>query len=273
MRIFECLKRYTKRILKCQHGGFDLLQVLGLKPKRPDIGPIVNVPPPDMPRSLTEFPVTKDLNELIRRGMTEGYGKDFVGRTTSPLTAQREARFQRQELPFLESQMSSRGLSRSSIAGREIGELSQQKERDINEMIARAVMANEAEKARQQQMAFGFGGAEAGLKGGAETAAYNAAMQKAMAEFGAGETGRLETQANVNKLIASAMALGTGQAAELPGIWAGGGGDDRTQWQQAMNVKQAEQASPFTSKKKPFQSWYDSFKNMGTSAPAAMAVV
>lgn len=252
--------------------AFSLMQFLGLEKKRPDVSPIVNVPPPAMPKSLTEFPITKDLNEMIRRGMREGYGPEFVGRTTSPLTAQREARFERQELPFLESQMSARGLGRSTIAGREIGELSQQKERDINEMIARAVMANEAEKARQQQMAFGFGGAEAGLKGGAEQAAYSAAMQKALAQFGAGETARLGTEQNINKLIASAVAAGTApftggaSLATLPGIWAGGGDQTATQWQQAMNVAQAGQASPFMGKRKPFQSAYNIFQGMGMPA-------
>lgn len=254
--------------------GFNLMQFLGLEKKRPDIGPVVNVPPPELPKSLTEFPVTKDLDEMIRRGMTEGYGKDFVSRTTSPLTAQREARFERQELPFLESQMSARGLGRSTIAGREIGEASMQKERDINEMMARAVMANEAEKARQQQMAFGFGGAEAGLKGGAETAAYQDALMKAQMQVGAGETARLGTEQNINKLIASAAAAaaayptGGASLATLPGIWGGGGDQTATQWQQAMNVAQAGQASPFTTKKKPIQSSYDLFKNIGVPAAA-----
>lgn len=232
--------------------AFSLMQFLGLEKKRPDVGPIMDVPPPALPKSLTEFPITKDLEALIGRGMKEGFGPEFVGRTTSPLTAQREARFERQELPFLESQMSARGLGRSTIAGREIGELSQQKERDINEMIARAVMANKAEMVRQQQAAFGFGGAEAGLKGGAEQAAYQDALMKAQMQVGAGEAGRLGTEQNINRLIASAVAAGTApftggaSLAALPGIW--GGGDTATQWQQAMNVRQAEQASPFTGK-------------------------
>ena len=100
-------------------------------------------------QSLTEIPVGASLNDMILKGLKgEGWGYDpsFVDKTTSPVVAQREARWKERELPGLSSQMSSRGLGRSTIAGGEIARAQGAKERDINDIIGQAYLTNEQQK-------------------------------------------------------------------------------------------------------------------------------
>ena len=112
--------------------------------------------------SVTETPVGKSLNERILAGLKGegvgpsqiGFGPGFVDKTTSPLVAQREARFRRVERPAAEASFGARGLARSTIAGREIGEITGQKERDINETIAQATLLNEQQKKVDEQQRF-----------------------------------------------------------------------------------------------------------------------
>ncbi len=104
--------------------------------------------------SLTEFPVGASLNDVILKGLSGkdvgpsqiGFGSDFAEKTTSPLVATRTARWKEEELPFLESSLSSRGLSRSTLGARDIGKAEASKERDINEIIGNAYLLNEQQK-------------------------------------------------------------------------------------------------------------------------------
>lgn len=95
---------------------------------------------------------TGQLRDLTKRrlgGQDLGFGEDFLSKSSSAPIASREARFNEQEMPFLNSQLSSRGLSRSAgpnLATDVLGRASQNKERDINNIVSELFMMNEAQK-------------------------------------------------------------------------------------------------------------------------------
>lgn len=150
--------------------AFSFAKLFGLGKKSPDISNIMNAP---VQKQLTEFPTGTTLNQRIldalNKGQNIGFPSDYVSRTTSPVVASREARFKEEELPFLSSEMSGRGLGRSTIAGRELGRISQAKERDINEIIANAYLQNELQKktdiGRYEDLANRFATTESNISG------------------------------------------------------------------------------------------------------------
>jgi hypothetical protein len=232
--------------------AFDIGQFFGTKKKRADLSPITKVGLPS--RSLTDFPTGSALNERILAGLRgEGIGFDprFVERTTSPVVAQREARFREVERPELESAFSARGLGRSTIAGREIGRAGAQVGRDINQIIADAFLAQEQQKkadiARIQNLAFGFTGAEAGQ----EAVRLGEEGRRAGIEVGAQQAADIQSRQNLNQLIASAFAAIT-DPRKLPDIFSGqqGGGDSSASFERllelAKQARTAGQARAFT---------------------------
>lgn len=247
--------------------GFDLAQFLGIKRKRADLGPIMDAPLP--PKSLTEFPTGKALNEAILAGLRGegvgpsqiGFGPQFVSKTTSPLVASRQARFETEELPTLSGELSARGVGRSTIAGREIGRVSARKERDINEIIGQAILLNEQQKkideaAKRGEMAgfrgeaAGFAGAEAGLR----TGVAGEQARRAGIEVGAQEAADIGTRGDINRLLATAASIGlvpfTGGAslAAIPGAISGGGQPSSVDMNQLLDFLKKgrqEKTSPF----------------------------
>ncbi len=183
--------------------AFDLLQTLGLKKKRPDLGPIMKAPLP--PKSLTEFPIGADVSKFLRGRIAEGFGPDFVSRTTSPLTAELRAGFEERTLPGIESALSARGLGRSTIAARDIGRATQQNVRDINQVIAQAVLASEQERGRAAEAGRAFAGTEAGLA----TGVAGEQTRRAGIEFGTEQAQQLAGQQTINQLISGAFGLGS----------------------------------------------------------------
>ena len=172
-------------------------------------------------KSLTEIPTGEALNKQILAGLSgQGIGFDprFVERTTSPVAAEREARFRTEEVPFISGEMSGRGLGRSTIAGETLRRAAGQKERDINSLIAEAYTQNEQQKkldeARYQQLATGFTGAEAGAK-----SAYSQDDLNRVALLNQQD---VEQRKNINQLIGlgvnAAATVATGGA--YAPIWA-----------------------------------------------------
>lgn len=152
--------------------GFNLMKMLGLEKKSaPDYSAVTNAVRPF--QSLTEIPVGATLNDIILKALKEqkgiGFGPEYTDKTTSPLVATRQARWKEEELPNLESSLSSRGLSRSTLGARDIGKAEASKERDINDIIAQAYKEQEAQKKVDQAKYEGLGqwytGAEAATKG------------------------------------------------------------------------------------------------------------
>jgi len=192
---------------------FDLWKALGLEKKAaPDTSYLTQGIRPY--QSLTEIPVGASLNDIILKGLKgEGWGfaPEFIDKTTSPVVAQREARFKNYELPTLTSELSSRGMGRSSIAGQQIGEATAQKERDINSVIAEAYAKDQAQRkldeARFQSLGQWWTGAEAGQRG-----AYSAddamrrqyALEKELAYQNAKEDERIQ---NLNRTIGYGLSI------------------------------------------------------------------
>ena len=248
---------YTKRIFKCQKGGFSILQMLGLEKKKPVI-----TEPPKVPQSITAFPMGQTLSDIIQKALTEGRGigfpQDFVDVTTSPLITQRRARWEEQELPFLSGQMSSRGLGRSTLAGREIGRAAQAKERDIDEILAdayyRQLQQEKSDRARYEALAQQFTGME--------SAQQRAATQDELARINRNLALQSDVDAineqNLNRLIGGALAVGTApftggtSLLGLPGIYSETSMALPMMWNQAFKAAEAREASPFVAGKGMF---------------------
>ncbi len=256
--LWNSFKAYNKRIFKCTRGGIfqDIGRAFGIIPKKKiDLSPIMQAPLP--PKSLTDFPVGKDLEATIRKGIAtggRGFDPSFVERTTSPVIAQREARFRRVERPAAEASFGARGLARSTIAGREIGELGAQKERDINLTLAEAFRADEVQKAsdraRNEALAFGFSQAEANVAGN------RAAEQVRRGEIavGAEQIRNIRGEQDINRLIQTGLTLAGGVRAgeTFAGFQSGGTGgtqqgfDIQSLLREQQRRKIGRTASPFT---------------------------
>ncbi len=118
-------------------------------------------------QSITELPMGKTLSDILMQrmqGQGVGYSPDFVDRTTSPVIAQRMARYNEYELPELTSAMSARGLQRSSLTGDLIRRQAGARERDIMDTLAQAYSQNEQEKQRQISEALGMGQSTLGME-------------------------------------------------------------------------------------------------------------
>lgn len=214
--------------------------------------------------SLTEIPVGKSLNDTILAALNQGrgigYSSDFVSRTTSPVVAEREARFRQEEMPALSSEMGSRGLSRSTIAQEGIRRATGQKERDINQVIADAYMANEqqkkADQARYEGLGMSWTGAEAAQKGA--YASNDVARADALAEVSDQRYKSLNdiisqgyqtkagiTGAAIKYGLPILLAPFTG-GASLAGLGAGSMDD---MLKQLTQLNEADKASPFIGNK------------------------
>src|SRR3990167_7870549 len=115
------------------------------KSKKPNLTPDISFQTPSQISPGLYNPMSELAKRRIQAGLTGeetpgvGFGKDFLSRTTNAPIASREARFREQEVPFLSSQLSSRGLARSAgpgLATDVLNRASLQKERDINDLLS-----------------------------------------------------------------------------------------------------------------------------------------
>ena len=137
MNFLRFIIKYTLRISSDESGRFSLTQFLGLGKKSPDIKPITTPLPP---KTIGVTPIGQDVTSLIRQAMQQGFGPGFVSATTSPVAEQLRTTLRRETIPGIESAASARGLGRSTIVGRDIGEATAQTGRDINQVIANAII-------------------------------------------------------------------------------------------------------------------------------------
>lgn len=125
------------------------------KKSKPNLTPDVAMP------KLDDLPFTN--NDASARGYSlrdfaanrisgktpVGFGEDFLSRTTNAPIASREARFTNQEMPFINSQLSARGVGRSAgrgLATDVVNQASLQKERDIQDLLSQFYLMNELQK-------------------------------------------------------------------------------------------------------------------------------
>ena len=113
-----------------------------------------NLTPGIVPMDYGNLYHTPELRQFASdriSGKTAGFGDQFVDKASNPVIASREARYREQEIPQLSSQLSARGLARSAgpnLATDVLTRAGQQKERDINEVLAQFYTLNEAQKKR-----------------------------------------------------------------------------------------------------------------------------
>ena len=208
-------------------------------------------------QSLTEIPVGKSLNDTILAALNQGkgigYGDEWVGKTTNPYIASREARWNETELPQLSSEMSGRGLGRSTIAQGEINQASATKERDINELVANAYTQNEAQKkldqARYENLGMNWTGAEAAQQGNyvsADQARTKALMGVNDAYYDQTGANEASKTSDINQLIGTGLNLAGTVLAPATG---GASLTASNIASELTKVNEAKNASAFTKKK------------------------
>jgi hypothetical protein len=170
-------------------------------------------------KSLTDTSTGKTLNDRIlaalNQGQNIGYPAEYINRSTSPFVASRESGFTENELPALNAEYGSRGLSRSTLAGRDINKAYAQKERDINEIMANAYTQNlnqsKTDIARYENLADTFSQNQTALEN--QELLYNAGINNtnAKAAYDTNATNDANAYSNLNTAIGSALgALNTG---------------------------------------------------------------
>ncbi|MEN6414372.1 MAG: hypothetical protein ABFC84_16665 [Veillonellales bacterium] len=167
---------------------------------------------------LTDYETGKTLNNRILAALNQGAGigfpTDYIDKATSPFIAERNAGWDLREKPALEASYGARGLSRSTIAARDIGQAYAQKERDINSIMADAYLKNllqtKSDTARYENLAGDFARSEAGI------GAQNAGLEN---QFNVGNfnydqnrqtNANAQNQANINQAIGTAFSVGSG---------------------------------------------------------------
>ena len=128
--------------------SFGLSKLLGKKNKVPqqEYRPF-NLPSQE---SLYFTPTLRQFASKRLAGQDLGFGDNFTG-LANPAIAQRKARFLGETLPFLGSELSKRGVSRSAgpgLATDIIGRAEQGTQRDIDELLSRFTILNEEQKKR-----------------------------------------------------------------------------------------------------------------------------
>lgn len=132
----------------------------------------VNQATPQPFRTYSDAPLNEPLSLLAKKrinaGLTGnipddgsiGFGPDFVSKTTNPAIAQRNAQFTQQEMPFISSQLSARGVGRSGGAGLAtdiVNKASEQKNRDVDEIFAKMFQLNKAQEKADISEGIGLG--------------------------------------------------------------------------------------------------------------------
>jgi len=183
----------------------------GEEEEKPDTSAITSAARPF--QSLSEIPMGSTLNDIIMKALKEGKGvgfsPEYAEKTTSPLVASRKASWKETELPFLQSSLAGRGISRSTLGARDVGRAEASKERDINEIMGQAYKENEAQKkidqSKYETMGQSFMGQEAAQKG----AYASDDLSRAMSVTGLNETERLrkltQQQNDLNQIIGAAI--------------------------------------------------------------------
>ena len=113
---------------------------------------------PNIP-SYSSSPLGKlTQEELMRRIQGQGVGlpAEYVSRTTSPVIAQREARYRETERPQLEAAMSARGMGRSTQVADLLSRQAGAKERDIADILGEAYGTSEQLKRQEISQALGM---------------------------------------------------------------------------------------------------------------------
>lgn len=226
--------------------GFDLVQMLGLGKKSPNVPEITT---PLGPSTIGTTPIGKQTLDQVIKAQMQGFGPSFVSKATSPLATQLRSSLQEETIPAISEAASARGLGRSTAVVRDIGKAEAQTGRDINQVLANAIVENERAKERARQLGFAVSTGEAGLQADVAREQTKRAEDMRALGLGAEHSRQAQDAQTLNKLIASAVAVGTAGAtggaslAGLPGII---GGAQGMQASEALKFAlQAQRARPF----------------------------
>jgi len=162
-----------------------------------------------------QYPTLQEFAMGRISGKTAGFGEDFLNRATNAPIASREARFRDEEVPFLNSQLSARGVGRSGgtgLATDVMNRASLQKERDIQDLMSQFYVLNEAQK--KTDTSEGVRVSEGLLDRQANRATQQAGLDAGLNATNAGLKANADTaqREGINKLIATALGGAAGMA-------------------------------------------------------------
>ena len=159
-----------------------------------------------------------------------GFGKDFTDRYASPQVAQLQADLPRQ-IREAQDYYSGAGLGRSTVAGRNIGDIQAQHGRDINSIIAQADLMNRQQEktdiARYEGQAGGLGAqnlAQRNMAAGFDID-LNQAINKQRSDYDTAYSGYLNRAVGVPLAIGTSIATGN-PAPAMSALGVGSGGLD-----------------------------------------------
>src|SRR3990167_4647476 len=111
--------------------------------KKVNLTPDISMPTQE---SLYFTPQLRDFAKKRIAGEDLGFGSDYLDKTTNPAIANIDANFKNKTLPLISSEASKRGLARSSIVTDQIGQADQQRNRDVNSLVAQFYQLNELQR-------------------------------------------------------------------------------------------------------------------------------
>lgn len=116
------------------------------KTKKVNLTPDISYPTQEQ---LYYTPKLREITDRRLSGQDLGFGEDFLSKTANPVIAQREARFKNEDVPFLNSQLSARGVGRSAgkgLATDILGKASSEKTRDIDEIMSKFYLLDQQQR-------------------------------------------------------------------------------------------------------------------------------
>lgn len=131
------------------------------KKSKPNLTPAISMPTTEDlpflgPTSRAQGYNLRDYAASRIKGENLGFGDDFVSKSTNPAIRGRETLFRESTVPTISNQYSSRGLGKSSLAANAVGKAERDKNQDIDELVSKFYVLNEAQKKTDQNNAVGL---------------------------------------------------------------------------------------------------------------------
>ena len=133
------------------------LGIFGKKSK-PNLTPDVSYPDQE---GLAHTATLRDLfNRRVGKGQDLGFGEGYLDKATNPAIQSSQRRFQNETVPFLQNQLSARGVSRSAGSGLAtdvLGKAAQEQQGQVDQLVSQFYHLNELQKKQDFGQALGVG--------------------------------------------------------------------------------------------------------------------
>ena len=134
-----------------------LFGIFGKKSK-PNLTPDVSYPDQE---GLAHTATLRDLfNRRVGKGQDLGFGEGYLDKATNPAIQSSQRRFQQETVPFLQNQLSARGVSRSAgsgLAADVLGKAAQEQQGQVDQLVSQFYHLNELQKKQDYGQALQLG--------------------------------------------------------------------------------------------------------------------